>query len=87
MRNNVAVAGARWFFPDHTQVRSETHSDTGPNDPYFRNIVPTPLIIREFVYPYNGTYRCGPSSSLNNAKTQGDIINLTLPGMMINQES
>jgi len=26
MRNNVAVAGARWFFPNGTQVRTEAHN-------------------------------------------------------------
>jgi len=83
MGNNVAVAGARWFFPNGIQICTETHSTTGPNDPYFRNNVPSVLVIRKFIPPYNGTYRCGPSSSFSNAFTQGDAINLTLAGMMI----
>ena len=86
MRNNVAVAGARWFFPNGNQVRTEYHSTTGPNDPYFRNILPTPLIIRKFVHPYNGTYHCGPTSLFSSVSSRGDTISLTLVGMMINQE-
>ena len=78
MRNNVAVAGARWFFPNGTQVRTETHSATRPNDPYFRNIIPSVLVIRKFVHPYNGTYSCGPSSGINDVSSQGDTINLIL---------
>ena len=81
MRNNVAVHGARWFFPNGNQVRTEVHSATGPNDPYFRNIFPTPLIIRKFVDPYNGTYSCGPSRTFNDASLHGDTISLTLAGM------
>jgi len=66
MRNNVAVAGARWFFPNHTQVRTATHRLTRANDPYFRNIIPSVLVIRKFVHPYDGTYYCGPSSGIDN---------------------
>jgi len=78
MRNNVAVAGARWYFPNGTQVRTETHNLTKPNDPYFRNIVPSVLVIQKFVHPYNGTYSCGPNSNFYDALLQGDTINLTL---------
>jgi len=81
MRNNVAVAGARWFFPNGNQVVIERRS--GPNDPYFKNNLPTPLIIQKFVHPYNGTYHCGSSSNFDNVQ---DTINLILTGMMIIQE-
>ena len=81
MRNNVAVAGARWFFPNGTQVRTENHPYTGPNDPYFRNIIPIPLVIRKFIHPYNGTYGCGPNSLFDYVSSHRDTINLTLAGM------
>ena len=83
MRNNVAVAGTRWFFPNGTQVRTKTHHLTGPNDPYFRNTVPTPLIFREFVHPYNGTYGCGYNSFIYSVSSGGITINLILLGMNI----
>jgi len=81
MKNNLALGGARWFFPNRTQVRTETHRLTRPNDPYYRNIVPSVLIIREFVHPYNGTYSCGPNDVFNLVSSQGDTISLTLAGM------
>jgi len=81
MRNNVAVAGARWFFPNGTQVRTETHADTRPNDPYFRNIIPSVLIIRKFVHPYNGTYGCGSSTNIDSVSSHGDTISITVVGM------
>jgi len=84
MKNNVAVTIiARWFFPNGTQVRTEKHKLTRPDDPYFRYTVPTPLIIREFVHPYNGTYGCGPNSSFDSVSSGGDTINLILLGMNI----
>ena len=83
MWNNVAVAVARWFFPNGTQVCNKNHELTRPNDPYFRNTVPTPLIIWEFVHPYNGTYGCGPSSNIDSVSSGGDTINLILLGMNI----
>jgi len=78
LRNNVAVAGARWFFPNGTQVRVETHSATRPNDPYFRNTIPSVLVIQKFVHPYNGTYSCGPTNNFHGLSSQGDTISLTL---------
>jgi len=81
MRNNVAVAGARWFFPNGTRVRTEIHSATGPNDPYYKNIIPSQLVIRKFVHPYNGTYGCGPSTTFVIGSSEGDTISLTLAGM------
>jgi len=81
MKNHVARPGVRWFFPNDSQVRTETHALTRPSDPYFRNIVPTPLIIREFVYPYNGTYSCGPSSEFPRVSSEGDTISLILASM------
>jgi len=81
MRNNVAVIGARWFFPNGTQVRTETHHLTRLNDPYFRNNVPSVLVIRKFVHPYNGTYGCGPGSNFASVSSYGDTISLTLVGM------
>jgi len=81
MRNNVAVTGARWFFPNGTQVRTETHVLTRPNDPYFRNNIPSALVIRKFVHPYNGTYSCVPSQFFDRIRSYGDNISLTLAGM------
>ena len=81
MRNNVAVAGTRWFFPNCNQIRTETHWLTGPNDPYYKNIVPGVLVIRKFVHPYNGTYSCGSSKFIHDALSHGDNIILTLAGM------
>jgi len=85
MRNNVAVHGARWFFPNGNQVRTEVHSATGPNVPYFRNIFPTPLIIRKFVHPYNGTYSCGPNRAFNDASLHGDTISLTCVTLIVSK--
>ena len=82
MKIDVIRPGVRWFFPDNTQVRTETNLATGPNDPYFRNIVPTPLIIREFVHPYNGTYSCGPSTDFGRVLLEGDTISLILASMI-----
>jgi len=52
MRDDVAVAGTRWFFPNRTQIRTENHRLTRPDNPYFRNNVPSALVICKFVYPY-----------------------------------
>jgi len=82
MRNNVAVGGARWFFPNGTQVRTEIHYLTRPNDPYFKNNVPSVLVIRKYIHPYNGTYSCGPTRNFDDVKSQGDNISLTLAGML-----
>jgi len=79
MRDNAAVAGTRWFFPNRDQVRVKRLS--GPNDPYYKNIVPSLLVIQKFVHPYNGTYSCGPSKFFNHVSSGGDTISLTLAGM------
>jgi len=78
MRDNVAVGGARWFFPNRNQVRTETHWLTRPNGPYYKNVIPTPLIIQKFVHPYIGTYGCGHTRHFSTVSV---TINLTLAGM------
>ena len=80
MLGDVVMDGARWFFPDSSQVRVQAHADYQPGGPYYLNILPTPLIIPNFINPYDGTYRCGPSSSFDNAVLFGDSITLTLGG-------
>jgi len=81
MWNNVAVGGARWFFPNKTQVRTETNRLTRPNDPYYKNNVPSVLVIQNFIHPDNGTYSCGPSHNIASVSSHGDTISLTLAGM------
>ena len=82
MINHIVVSGARWFFPNGTRVRIQ--SPLRPGSPYFRNIIPTPLIIPSFVHPYDGTYGCGPGSDFSRVSSYGDTITLTLSGMSSN---
>ena len=53
-RNNVAVGPTTWFI-DGTVVTTTASGD----DPYYRNNVPSPLIIPSFTATHAGTYGCG----------------------------
>ena len=54
-RNNVAVGPTTWFI-DGTAVTRTTASG---DNPYYRNNVPSPLIIPLFTATRAGTYGCG----------------------------
>ena len=73
---NVAVGPTMWYFNGAPVTRSETDETDG--NPYYRNNVPSPLIIPSFVAPHNGTYSC---ERFNNVSR--DNITLTLPGMYV----
>ena len=53
-RSNVAVGPTRWFINDNEITRTTADG----NNPYFRNNVPSPLIIPSFNADHVGTYRC-----------------------------
>ena len=78
-RSNVAVGPTIWFFNGSQVTLSE--SDETDGNPYYRNNVPSPLIIPSFVAPHDGTYSCGPSNNFNNVLSNGDTITLELSGM------
>ena len=82
MRNNsnVTVGLTRWFF---NGVRINLTQDDGGGNPYFRNNVPSPLIIPSFVTPHDGNYSCTHNDNFNEVATLGDTITLTLPGMHV----
>ena len=74
MIDNVAVGPAIWFFND-TQV---TDTQANGSNPYYRNNVPSPLIIPLFAAGNVGTYRCESDASTS---IPGDSIALTLSGV------
>ena len=74
MIDNVAVGPTRWFF-NTTEV---TDSPNG-NNSYFRNNVPSPLIIPIFGTSNVGTYRCESDST--TLTPDDDRITLTLACM------
>ena len=80
-RNNVISGTVQWFFPNGDPVRTQDHEQYQPGSPYYRNVIPSQLIIPSFVNPYNGTYSCGPSTDINDVPQRGDTISLTLSGM------
>ena len=56
--NDVAVGPTRWFI----NGSAVTTTADGSGNPYYRNNVPSPLIIPSFTATHAGTYRCdGPS--------------------------
>ena len=73
MVDDVAVGPTRWFF-NETQV---TATQANGNNPYYRDNVPSPLIIPLFATGYDGTYRCESDSGI---LTPDDSITLTLSG-------
>ena len=76
--DNIAVGPTIWFF-NGVQVPRTTADGSG--NPYYRNNVPSPLIIPLFVAPHNGTYSCGPNTNFSYVSSNGDNITLELPGM------
>ena len=54
-RNNVAVGPTIWFI-NGAEVY---HTTASGNNPYYRNNVPSPLIIPTFTATLAGTYGCG----------------------------
>ena len=54
-KNNVAVGPTTWFI-DYTAVTRTTASG---DNPYYRDNVPSPLIIPYFIPTFVGTYGCG----------------------------
>ena len=53
-KNNVAVGPTTWFI-NGTAVTTTASED----NPYYRNNVPSPLIIPSFTATHAGTYGCG----------------------------
>ena len=70
-RNNVAVGPTTWF-SGNTAVATAASED----NPYYRNNVPSPLIIPLFNATRAGTYGCGSLTS-----TPSVTIELALSGM------
>ena len=56
-RNNVSTGPTRWFI-NGTVVATTASGD----NPYYRNNVPSPLIIPSFDATRTGTYGCGSSA-------------------------
>ena len=68
--SNAAVGPTTWFI-DGTAVTRTTADGSG--NPYYRNNVPSPLIIPTFTATYAGTYGC---ESGDGVSTPGATINL-----------
>ena len=81
MEDNVAVSPTYWFIDGTAVTLTE---DDGSGNPYFRDNVPSPLIIPSFVTPHNGMYGCGSGTNFNTVSSNGDTITLdVLPGTYI----
>ena len=79
MRNSEIISGPiRWLYSNGDPVPVQKHSQ--PSNPYYRNIVPAQLVFPLFGYPYNGTYRCAPTTDSFDVSSRIDTISLTLPG-------
>ena len=76
-RSDVAVGPTYWYFNGAPVTLSE--SDETDGNPYYRDNVPSPLIIPSFVAPHDGTYTCVTTNNFNDVSR--DNITLTLPGM------
>ena len=72
MRNNVAVGPTTWFI-NGTAVTRTTADGSG--NPYYRNNVPSPLIIPSFTATHAGTYGCA-----GIATTPSVTIDLAISG-------
>ena len=57
-RSNIAVGPTYWY---SNGVLVTVTEDDGSGNPYYRDNVPSPLIIPSFVAPHNGTYICAHS--------------------------
>ena len=75
--DDIAVGPTRWFI-DNTEVTDDLPNG---NNPYFRNNVPSPLIIPMFGASNVGTYRCGSDNTI--AAPDDDRITLTLACMYL----
>ena len=73
-RNNVAVGPTAWFI-NGTEV---TTTSSG-NNPYYRDNVPSSLIIPLFTATHAGTYGCG-SSAPNPPTAPSVTIDLAISG-------
>ena len=73
-RNNVAVGPTYWFI-DGTAVTRATASG---DNPYYRDNVPSPLIIPTFTTAVSGIYGCGSGFGVS---TPGVTIDLAILGM------
>ena len=72
----IAVGPTGWFVNGALVTLTE---DDGSGNPYFRNNIPSPLIIPSFVH--NATYGCGPS--VNFSAVRDNITLIALPGMLV----
>ena len=71
MIDYVAVGPAIWFFNNATVTATQANG----SNPYYRDNVPSPLIIPLFAAGNDGTYRCESEGSIS---TPGDSITLIL---------
>ena len=74
--DNIAVGPTEWFFNGTKVTLTE---DDGSGAPYFRDNVPSPLIIPSFVTGNDGTYRCVSGRTI--IPTSDNMITLTLLGI------
>ena len=77
MQSGVAVGPTEWSFNSALVTTTQANG----TNPYYRDNVPSPLIIPLFVTGNDGTYRCG--SDINIGATSDNIITLTLPGTYV----
>ena len=70
--DDVAVGPTTWFIGG-TAVTHTTADGSG--NPYYRNNVPSPLIIPSFTAAHSGIYGCGSGSGVS---TPGVTIDLVL---------
>ena len=73
--NDVAVGPTTWFFEGNPVTLTETVTTDG--NPYYRNNVPSSLIIPSFTADHDGTYGCGSGDGVN---TPSVMISLALAG-------
>ena len=76
-RSDVAVGPTLWYFNGVQVTLTETVTTDG--NPYYRNNVPSPLIIPSFVTGHDGNYSCS-NPNISDVSLHGDSIILTLPG-------
>ena len=73
--NNVAVGPTTWFITDTAVARTKAD---GSGNPYYRDNVPSPLIIPAFTATRAGIYGCGGGVNVN---TPSVTIDLAILGM------
>ena len=78
--NTAAVGGAIWFLSDGTAVRRDDNQ-VQTDSIYYRNVMPSQLIIPTFVNPFDGTYGCVQSADFDDVSMRGDTITLNLTSM------